>query len=540
MSNKYLARRTLKDFAGYVDPDFRPNYELPHAQFVMGVLQRAVDGELWDGVAGEGPRILILTMPPGHYKSSMLQKACAYFIGRKMTDKLPHNVAYSSYNGDLAEEASRIVRDTVMEPRFANVFPSARVNPQASAVSKWGLVGESRTSFRAVGVGGGLTGFRAHLLAIDDPIKDAEEANSEAKRESIWDWWKTVARTRLTNDSIVILVMTPWHDEDLRGKLLKEEAENPGSYRIKLVRIPALAETDAQRREIADVMDVPVSAETASADPLGRVAGEALCPEIMTRGMLEALRGSDKQGFACLYQGSPRPEGGFLLGRGAFKHLVALPDEGSIRWVIGTDWAITEKEVSPKRGNDPDYTAAALFGVWTPDLLDPDTVAYVLAAVVRGQYEEGDAQRMVMAFAERCERLIGARVPIAAGQDNIDKVILSRMRKHPKMMRWEITNIPRAKMKGDKVVRSAGWRSRANNKKFYVIDESWYGEPWQDVFFTEVEGFPRAKHDDMIDAVSVGEHYLAEMAYGVEHLPMSLFDLDASGLRAFLARRAQG
>jgi hypothetical protein len=65
------------------------------------------------------------------------------------------------------------------------------------------------------GVGGGITGKGAHLLIIDDPVKNADDARSEVKQQSAIEWWKSTARTRLQKGAGVILVMTRWHEEDL-------------------------------------------------------------------------------------------------------------------------------------------------------------------------------------------------------------------------------------------------------------------------------------------------------------------------------------
>ena len=47
------------------------------------------------------------------------------------------------------------------------------------------------------GVGGPITGKGAHLLIVDDPIKNDEEASSTTHRPKGWDWWQSTASTRL-------------------------------------------------------------------------------------------------------------------------------------------------------------------------------------------------------------------------------------------------------------------------------------------------------------------------------------------------------
>ena len=62
------------------------------------------------------------------------------------------------------------------------------------------------------------------LLLIDDPIKDREEANRETIRNSLHEWFASVAYTRLTPKGAIIVIQTRWHEDDLAGWLLREHA----------------------------------------------------------------------------------------------------------------------------------------------------------------------------------------------------------------------------------------------------------------------------------------------------------------------------
>lgn len=506
MVNKYLARRDPAVFAQYVDPEFAAQYQRPHAQLVFAWMARALDGSLFDGLSGGGPRILLLSLPPGHYKSSIANKVAAWFVGSRKRADRPHQIALTSYGADLAETNSRAVRDTIDSDLFRQVFPGTVIDPASRSVSSWALAGEVITTCKAVGVGGPLTGHRAHLLIIDDPVKDASQAYSAAARESLWQWWLTVAQTRLTGESVVIIPHTRWHDDDLTGRILRTEQEEPGTYRVRLLRLPAVAEDNEQRRESARVLALDAD-ETD--DPLGRAPGEALCPAIMDVAMLGSIRAADTTTFANMYQGVPKPEGGYMLGRGQFHLLEAPPTEGRIEWCLPSDWALTERQMAPRQKNDPDYTVVGLLGLWYPDVDNRRDARLVLAAVARTQAQIADAQRFVKQFMGRVRDRLDAQPPLAAAQDNVDRIALQGLRTDPGLLTWPIEDVTRGMMKGDKVVKSHGWRSRATDGQFYVVRDSWWGTRWNDAFFSEVEGFPRAAHDDQIDMVSVGTHYLS-------------------------------
>lgn len=70
------------------------------------------------------------------------------------------------------------------------------VNRRSGAANRWDLDGRDG-GMTAAGVGGPITGKGAHLLIVDDPIKNDEEARSSTMREKQWDWWQSVATTRL-------------------------------------------------------------------------------------------------------------------------------------------------------------------------------------------------------------------------------------------------------------------------------------------------------------------------------------------------------
>lgn len=79
-----------------------------------------------------------------------------------------------------------------------------------------------------------------NCLIIDDPIKNHEEASSEVRREALWDWYRSTARTRLEPGGRVLLIQTRWHTDDLAGRILAS-AESSGEPWVVL-KIPALSD----------------------------------------------------------------------------------------------------------------------------------------------------------------------------------------------------------------------------------------------------------------------------------------------------------
>lgn len=520
LARRELARRRFRHFPGYVDPEQAENYGADHLQLIAEYLEKAESGELWEGMAGSGKKILLIEAPPRHWKTSTLNKFAAWFVGKRKREGRPHQVMMISYGATLAETNSRGVLELVQEPRYQNLFPEVELNRNMQSASLWGLAGETQPTTVAGGVGGPLTGQGADCMIIDDPVKGPEDAYSEASRESKWLWMTTVAFTRINPGGFMVLTLTRWHDEDVAGKLLKQVKEGKGGHRVVVLRLPALAETQ-EERESAGELGLPVDEE----DPLGREPGEALWPEQYSAEELEAVRDTDEVGFEALFQGRPGKEGGYLLGRHQLKLLEVPPEEGTITWCIPTDWAMTEKEQTPRQGTEPDWTVAGLVGLWLPEEAGPENARIVIAAVERVQARIPEARKMVKRFARQVEERLGERPTIVAAQDNIDTVALDDLRGDTELLSWPILNIARKMMKGDKVVKSEPWRSRAVNGRVYVVSDSWWGKPWNSTFFVEVEAFPRGAKDDQVDMVSAGYHFLARNKDGVDRLP-NIWDLD--------------
>lgn len=503
-AHRELARRYLIDYACYVDPKVAAEYRAAHLRLLAEKLE-AVE-------RGDCDRLMVF-MPNRHWKSSLVaRKFVSWFVGKRARAQRPHQVIIASYGATLAEEHSAASRDMIRNNgRYHNIFPDVHIATDKQAASSWGIqdpdsgADESFPCCVAAGVGGGITGKGADLLIIDDPVKDAVEAGSPAVQHKHWQWWTQTARTRLNPGGAVVLVMTRWSENDLAGQLLQKAADEPDADQWDVLILPALAYDDDERLE-AQRLGIPVPDQ----DPLGRAPGEALWPDRYDRESHLNTKANDEPAFLALGQQMPRRPGGYLIGRSNFRRRSDAPSDGLIRWCIPTDWAMTEKEQAPRGKNNPDYTTAALLGLWYPDPQKPIDVYVLIAAVWRAQRRIQGAKTGVKRFALQVARAIGQKPAIVAGQDNIDTIALDDLRGDPDLLGWPIVNIRRRLMPGDKVVRSEPWRSRALAGRVYLIDDAWWsGEPWNEAFLLEAEGFPRAAKDDQIDAISVGYHYFA-------------------------------
>ncbi|UKI39617.1 MAG: terminase family protein [Alistipes putredinis] len=148
-------------------------------------------------------RRLMITMPPQHGKSLGASVMLpAYMLG--LNPEL--RVAIASYSATLASRFnrralthSRIGRlrkhvSTDRDKKSGNRSSYIRTSDQVE------IIGHQGELF-SVGREGSLTGNRVDVFILDDLYKDAMEASSPLIRENCWDWYTSVVRTRMHNDS---------------------------------------------------------------------------------------------------------------------------------------------------------------------------------------------------------------------------------------------------------------------------------------------------------------------------------------------------
>lgn len=269
---------------------------------------------------------LMISMPPRHGKSELTSR---YFPAWYLGTHPDNRVIFTSYEADFAATWGRKARDllTAHGPDVFGVF----VRQDSSAADRWDIARHDGGMVTA-GVRGPITGKGAHVLIIDDPVKNAEEARSPTIREKTWDWYKSTAFSRLEPGGAVILIMTRWHRDDLAGRILKEGHDHdPEPWRV--IKLPAVA-------------------TGIEPDPLGRQPGEALWPERYSIADLAPNR-SDPYWWGSLYQQDPLAEGGTEWAESLFPPSIWFDD-----WPRELTHLVTS--LDPSKGRDAkhgDYSA---------------------------------------------------------------------------------------------------------------------------------------------------------------------------------------
>jgi predicted phage terminase large subunit-like protein len=183
---------------------------------------------------------LMINMPPRMGKSRTLINFCKWALGQKITNK----IMSCSYNDSMAQEFSRYTRDGIDEDKlyphevvFRDVFPGTRIKKGDASYKKWALEGNF-FNYIGAGIGGSITGKGGDIAIVDDPIKDAEEANNENRLETIWLWYTGTFKSRLEEkdgvEGIEIVNHTRWSDLDVCGRILANEKEAPEWFELRM------------------------------------------------------------------------------------------------------------------------------------------------------------------------------------------------------------------------------------------------------------------------------------------------------------------
>lgn len=225
---------------------------------------------------GNSKNILVLEAPPRHGKSELVSKRLpAWYLCRWPKSK----IVLATYSADFSRVWGRRAREVLAKvPGFG-----VHVSRKQSASSDW-EVERYGGGMATTGIGGPLTGRGADLLIVDDPVKNAEEAESAVVRDSHWDWWQTTASTRIEPGGAAIIIATRWHRDDLIGRVIQHHGAQ-----VERISLPAIA---------------------GHSDPLNRTSGEALWPDRWPQDVLLRKRDSmSRAWWEALYQQNPIASG---------------------------------------------------------------------------------------------------------------------------------------------------------------------------------------------------------------------------------------
>ena len=477
------ARLHLIDFIKATKPDYRVGW-------FNRILAREMELFLEAVVSEKSPRLIIMA-PPRHGKSEVVSRRFpAYAFGRHPD----LSFIATSYGSDLASRMNRDVQRIIDSPEYHRIFPETRLWGSNIRTEAYGSylrnsdifeIVDHKGVYKSAGVGAGITGGGGHILMVDDPVKDAEEAASETIRKSIWEWWTSTFYTRCEPGGGIVIIMTRWHEEDPVGKLLANM--KAGGEKWKVVRFPAVAEHD----------------EFDEDGTLLRREDEPLHPRRYDRAALERIKigtgdpenpGVGSKVWASLYQQNPSAAEGNKFKRENWKFLkppeplAEMEPRARREWLaaIGVYQVIQAWDTALGGKKTNDYTACATLGIARD--------RYYILNIWKGRLQFPEALKQVELLYEAWTP---ARVIVEGGGSASGKATVQTLGRSTTIPFTEHNTVTDKEFRADMI-------TPTHESKLITIIE---GGAWQVNFLDQCANFPAIKNDDDVDAFMLAMEY---------------------------------
>jgi predicted phage terminase large subunit-like protein len=424
---------------------------------------------------------LLLSAPPRHGKSKLSTIATPLWVLEHFPNK---SVVVATYGEELSTDFSREIRDHIEQNQD---ILSIRLRKDAKRVQN--ILTTKGGGLKAVGLQGTITGRGADVLIIDDYIKNPKEAMSATYLDDLWQWWVSVARTRLEPGAVVIILATRWVIGDLHGQIMKKQKET-GRRFFEYIEMPAIAGPN---------------------DVLGRKEGDVLFPERLNKEMIYDIRTDlGSRWFEAMYQQNPLGDENAVINLDWFKHISqedfakrmkeAESHHQLSQWIRYWDLAST-KEAG-------DYTCGAL--CWYNKV----TEEFYVRSLRRGQFSPGKVEleffRCVQSDHALSDRIrIGMeQEPGASGKFSV--------RHFEKIAREAVpgSSVKEFPATQSKLLNAQPWLAAAEAGGVYLVDDGEDGLGWNKDFNEEAETFPEGAHDDIVDSIA-GAYKLATGKKGI-------------------------
>jgi predicted phage terminase large subunit-like protein len=397
-------------------------------------------------------RRLIINIPPRHLKSHMATIVFpAWLLGHDPSKRIL-TVCYAQ---DLSEKFARDSRTLINSPFYRALFET-RLSSDRQAVSDFETTeGGYRLSSS---ISGGVTGFGADIIIVDDPMK-AADALSDVRRDSLNEWFDNTLRSRLNSQETgaVIIVMQRLHADDLVAHVQENEKWDVLSFPVI-----AIGDTDYS-------ILTPYGRRT-----IRRREGDVLQPALLPLARLEELRHSmTEYNFSAQYQQNPTPRDGNMIKTGWLEYYEPSKEPGKFDRIFQS-W-----DTANKAGELNDFSVCTIWGVVGKK--------YYLLDVFRKKLNYPDLKYAVM----QLQKLYPS--PVIIIEDNASGTqLIQDLKREGRMLIKPY--LPPAGT--DKELRVDAQSIHFENRRVFLRrPASWLME-----YVAELTGFPNMRFDDQVDS----------------------------------------
>jgi len=484
------ARTSPIGLAAYATRDSaEPYVAQAHHELINAVFMLAVRAAMNPDMESNFRRILLLC-PPRSGKSDVVS---VYGPAWALATFNTLNIAVIGYAAELAETFSRRAR-TVLETFGPPVF-GVNVDPRSSALDRWGIVDAADTkrpayagSYTALGIGGPAMGRGFGVICVDDPVKSAQEAMSQATSATNIAWFLSTARSRLQPGGAIIVAQQRWSSspQDLAGYLLETEGSIlQGGVWLPII-LPMEASPLGRQNGLAHSMPDPLNRPLDGGPSSNLWPGRYTAQEIEERKLAKFYWASQFQQAPAVNRGTAvfdpadfltwsifGPQAIRLHVRGGPAELAPL---ASLRTFITVDAASSIKTRA-------DSWAIGLWGTI------PGTPRLVLLDMIHGKMEGPRGEQVLETFVARHK-------PNLVFVETTGELGIAQRLKAKGLPVREF----RSREYGDKYTRAQAAVQRFAAGDLFLPAS---GGPWLTELRDELTGFPLLNHDDTVDMVSM-------------------------------------
>lgn len=469
-------------------------------------LQAVVDGDI---------KRLIINIPPRMGKSSITSVALPAWTwaqpDRSPTSGPGVQFLHASYANQLSLRDSVKCRRLIESAWYQKLW-GHRFNLNSDQNTKSRFSNDQGGERLITSIGAAVTGEGGSIIVVDDP-NAAGEAFSDAIIETTIDWWDSTMSTRLNDPKTgaYIIIQQRLAENDLTGHILSKDVGEwthlclPMRYEADRSFVSSIGWKDPRSEE-----------------------GELLWPERFGDDEVSRLeRTLGPFAAAGQLQQRPEPAGGGVIKRDWWQ----LWDEPSFPPM---DFIIASLDTAYTVKTSNDYSALSVWGVFTSE---------TKASASRMMDEHGRPMYVDRMYAEPAPRvmLMHAWQVRAELHELVEKVAKTcRALKVDKLI---VENkaagisvsqeLRRLYGNEDFAVQLYDPKSQDKLSRLYSVQhlfaESMIFAPdrtWADQVITQVGQFPKGKHDDLVDTVSMSLRHLRELGLLVRG-PERLAELDA-------------